>query len=480
MREPPPGAGALDLAVVGAGAAGTYVAYHALREHPSWSVALFERTDRIGGRLRSLPVEGLDHPVELGGMRFMTSHHHVAETVARFGIATHPFDDTGGVERSFLRGVFGMGAWDPSAGGGYDLPEAEQGRSALDLGMAAFRTIVPGAESLMAADWEQLRAYGTYLGRPLTDWSLAEALATVLSAEGHRFMTDAFGYDSGVRVQNAGNAIEYLLGAGDPSAEARVPDAGMHAIPRALAGGFEEAGGRISVGRRLDAVDRADGLLHLRFADGQVVSARRVALTLPVPALALLADASPLIDVPAFRAIVDSVEAFPAVKLYLWYDRPWWLADGAVIRLTTDLPLRKVFYFGQDPDRPAALLASYTDGRHAESWRELAKGAGGAGSPAPRAMIDAASRHLREIHPRVDPVPEPAGSAFSSWGADPYETGWHYWRAGNRSDDMIAASRQPLDGVELYLCGEAFSHAQAWVEGALASARDVVDRLTTS
>jgi monoamine oxidase len=475
-----PGNGVLDLAVVGAGAAGTYVAYHALREHPSWSVALFERTDRIGGRLRSLPVEGLDHPIELGGMRFLTSHRYVAETVARFGIPTHPFDETGGLERSFLRGVFGTGAGDPSAGRGYDLPEPERGRSALDLGMAAFRAIVADADALTGTDWEGLRHRGTYRDRPLTDWSLAEAMATVLSAEGHRFMTDAFGYDSGVRAQNAGNAIEYLLGAGDPSAEARVPDAGMHTIPQALAAGFEDAGGRMSVGRQLDAVDQVDGLLQLRFADGEVVAARRVALTLPAPALALLSDASPLIDVPAVRTIVDAVEAFPAVKLYLWYDRPWWLGDGTAIRLTTDLPLRKVFYFGQDPDRPAALLASYTDGRHAESWRELAAGAGGAGSPAPRAMVDAATRQLREVHPRVDAVPEPAGSAFSHWGADPHETGWHYWRAGSRSDDVIAAARQPIDGVDLYLCGEAFSHAQGWVEGALDSARDVVDRLTTS
>jgi len=466
--------------VVGAGAAGTSVAYHVLRERPSWSVALFERTDRIGGRLRSLPVDGLDHPIELGGMRYLTSHRHVAETVARFGIATHAFDETGGVERSFLRGSFGMGAGDPSAGRGYDLPASERGRSALDLGMAAFRAIVPGAESLTGADWERLRALGTYRDRPLTDWSLAEALATALSAEGHRFMTDAFGYDSGVRAQNAGNAIEYLLGAGDPSAEARVPNAGMHAIPQALAAAFEDAGGQLSIHRQLDAVDQAEGLVRLRFADGGVVAARRVVLALPVPALARLADASPLIDVPAFRAILGSVEAFPAVKLYLWYDRPWWLGDGETIRLTTDLPLRKVFYFGHDPDRPAALLASYTDGRHAESWRALAAGAGGAGSPAPRAMVDAATRHLREIHPAVERIPEPAGSAFSHWGADPFETGWHYWRAGNHSDDVIAAAQHPIDGVDLSLCGEAFSQAQGWVEGALASARDVVDRLTTS
>jgi monoamine oxidase len=171
----------------------------------------------------------------------------------------------------------------------------------------------------------------------------------------------------------------------------------------------------------------------------------------------LLVDASPLVDSPAFRRTLASVEAFPAVKLYLWYDRPWWRDHGEAIRLTTDLPPRKLFYFGRDPVRPAALLAAYTDGRDTEPWLELAAGERSVGSPVPQAMLDAAFSYLREIHPRVDPLPEPVGSAFSAWGTDPHETGWHYWRAGIRSDDVIASALQPVDGVDLYVCGEAFS-----------------------
>ena len=43
----------LDLAVIGAGIAGTFVAHEVLRCRPDWSIVLFERTARIGGRLRS-------------------------------------------------------------------------------------------------------------------------------------------------------------------------------------------------------------------------------------------------------------------------------------------------------------------------------------------------------------------------------------------------------------------------------------------
>jgi monoamine oxidase len=466
----------LDLAVVGAGAAGTYVSYHVQRERPDWSIALFERTDRVGGRLRSLTVAGLDHPIELGGMRFLTSHRRVADTVARFELATHPFDATGGAERSFLRGRFGAGAGDPWAGAGYDLPAGERGRSAVDLLVSAFEQIVPGASSLTAADWERVRGEGGHKGRPLTDWSIAEALSSVLSPEGHRFVTDAFGYDSGLRVQNAGNAIEYLLGGGDPSAVARVPDDGMHAIPQALATGFERSGGQVRLGHQLEAVDSSGGLLSLRFSSGPVLPARRVVLALPVPSLGGVADASPVLDA-SIRAILGSVEPFPAMKLYLWYDRPWWRDGGAVIRLTTDLPPRKLFYFGDDPDGPATLLASYTDGLHTQPWHELVTGKGSAGSPAPGQLIDIATGYLAEIHPGVDPIPAPSGSAFSFWGADPLETGWHFWRPGYRSDDVIAATLRPIEGVQVFVCGEAFSHAQGWVEGALESAHAVVERL---
>ena len=137
--------GVLDLAVIGAGAPGP-TSHRLQLAHPDWAISLFERTDRIGGRLRSMTVPGLEHPIELGGMRFLTSHPRVAAVVAGFALPTHPFDPTGGAERSFLRGRFGSGQDDAQAGAGYDLPVAERGRSAQDLGVAAFEQIVPGRQ----------------------------------------------------------------------------------------------------------------------------------------------------------------------------------------------------------------------------------------------------------------------------------------------------------------------------------------------
>ena len=168
--------GDLALAVVGGGVAGAWLARAMRPRRPEWSIALSERTNRIGGRLRSIRIPELSHPIELGGMRYLTSHRLVQGVIDDFGIATRAFDTIGGPDRSYLRGVFGHGPSDPGAGKGYDLAPQERGRSALDLAEEAFMAIVPDMESLVAAGWRRLRASGQYRGRPLRDWSVETAL----------------------------------------------------------------------------------------------------------------------------------------------------------------------------------------------------------------------------------------------------------------------------------------------------------------
>jgi cation diffusion facilitator CzcD-associated flavoprotein CzcO len=48
---PPPDGDELDVAIVGAGAAGTYLAYRLIQARPDWRIAILERSSRIGSRL---------------------------------------------------------------------------------------------------------------------------------------------------------------------------------------------------------------------------------------------------------------------------------------------------------------------------------------------------------------------------------------------------------------------------------------------
>lgn len=469
----------LDVAIVGAGVAGTYLADRLAGARPDWTIRVLERSNRIGGRLWSVRVGDVAQPIELGGMRYLPSHPLIQRVVTELGIATRAFDPRGGPERSFLRGRFGRGHPDPEASAGYDLPAAERGRSADGLIAEAFERLVPGVHAMRGADWAQMRATATYLGRPITDWALDDALATVLSPEGLQFLQDTFGYDTGFNVQNAGDEVEFILGGNDPSTDApRVPIDGMASIPRALAARFERRGGSVELERDVRRVAMTDGMPTLELGDGSTIRARHIALAVPIAALTALVAESPVLAGPAWRQLFDAVTGVHATKLYCWYDRPWW-RDGPDaqlgIRTTTDLTNRMVYYLDEAPDAPAALLASFTDFRRARRTIELAGGASD-GEPAPAPLLDEVMRNLRAIHPHAT-IPDPAGSAFMHWGSNPRENAWAFWLPGHNSDQVMALALHPDPTVPIHVCGETFSRAQAWAEGALATAEALARRL---
>jgi len=67
-------------------------------------------------------------------------------------------------------------------------------------------------------------------------------------------------------------------------------------------------------------------------------------------------------------------------------------------------------------------------------------------------------------------TPEVRNAAFRDWGDDPFGGGWNSWNIGVKSWDVKREIVQPLAGRALYICGEAYSDAQGWVEGALQTA----------
>jgi monoamine oxidase len=419
------------------------------------------------------------YPVELGGMRFLTSHTRVTSLAREFGVPMHPFDASGAIERTYFAGHFGLGEDDPNAAAGYDLSNDERDRSATDLVTSAFNELVPGASSLDDDEWSQVRRTATWRGRRLVDWSIRDALLTIYSPAAVQFIRDAIGYDSGPRAFNVADAIQYFSGGGDPSATAVTPDEGMDAIPKVLVRRFVQAGGELQFGHELQRLTEVDDVVRLDFASADSLSARHVVLATAKPAFDLLVRDSPALDRRPFSILTESLEAFPAFKLYMAFDRPWWREATDATRLTMDLPSRKLFYRDSDPASPAALLAAYTDGLDTNPWADLAQGVRSA-SPAPDHIIDAARHALAVVHPTIELIPRETTSAYMYWGSDPHETGWSMWRPGFVSDDVMELAAQPDKSLPVYVCGEGFSHKPAWVEGALESADFAVDRLLSN
>jgi enamine deaminase RidA (YjgF/YER057c/UK114 family) len=79
-------------------------------------------------------------------------------------------------------------------------------------------------------------------------------------------------------------------------------------------------------------------------------------------------------------------------------------------------------------------------------------------------------------------IPIPVAGAYTFWDnfADSPipEAGWHTWEPGVDSANAMETMVQPFgSGKRVFVCGEAYSSEQGWVEGALKSVELVMDRL---
>ncbi len=90
-------------------------------------------------------------------------------------------------------------------------------------------------------------------------------------------------------------------------------------------------------------------------------------------------------------------------------------------------------------------------------------------------MVAEVNRQLGVIH-GLTYTPEVRNAAFRDWGDDPFGGGWNSWNIGVKSPVVKHQIVQPIAGHPLYICGEAYSDAQGWVEGALQTADLMLDK----
>ena len=85
-------------------------------------------------------------------------------------------------------------------------------------------------------------------------------------------------------------------------------------------------------------------------------------------------------------------------------------------------------------------------------------------------------RQILALH-SVQSAPEPLEAISVNWADDPFAGAWHFWNPGVQSWQVTHQMAQPIDDLPCYVCGEAYSTMQTWVEGALSTADLVQQRL---
>jgi len=405
-----PGLPEVDVAVVGGGVGGIYTAWRLATSQlgsgsaSSWaearggrlSVALYEGSDRIGGRLLSArSPHRPDTTAEIGGMRYVYPAQKLmtglVEKVLQLPIHQQVVDLDSNI--AFLRGRLLRTA---ALGNPAVLPYWFDPSEAAWLAARASAPpglIVRELTRLMPEIPDQLKK-GTlrpYLesividGLPLWQHGFWNLLAKYISTDAYNAARETIGYDC---LGGNGNALDLTTEFFDftPGIKYRMVNEGYEAVPWQLQQRFVAAGGKIHFGCWLDwfaGATLADGSqgVELLLRDRAPITARAVVLAMPRRAIELLRPEGEVLrsDNADFRHNLAAVSGIPLFKLFMVYPQCWWQDVGVKQgRSLTDLPLRQCYYWpcGSDgtgiPGRnEPGLVMAYDDLLNVDFWHGL-------------------------------------------------------------------------------------------------------------
>ena len=263
-----------------------------------------------------------------------------------------------------------------------------------------------------------------------------EMTNSILAQFGYRAETDTLRADLGIHsFQNEmGAATSFVVVKG-----------GLSQIPTGLAKDLD-----VRLGITVKDVILADAVYRVKTSNG-TFEGDRVILAIPAPALKKLPCTR------GFRTL-DYLQMKPLTRIYAQTvgPAPAFLSK----RLITDSPLRYII-----PVRPdkGLIMISYVESQDTEFWRGI-KGP---------ALIAKLQKEIGRLFP-TEQIPEFKWARAYEW-----EGGCTYWIPG-QYDPAVESRRamKPLPKMpHLHLCGESFSLRQAWIEGALEHAAELLDLL---
>lgn len=373
--------------------------------------------------------------------------------------------------------------------------------------------------------WELVKKHGRFGNIPLYNIGFWNLLHHFLSNEAFVMLHDLLSLDSILGNWNAAEAIPWFLSDFANNEFLMIPG-GTGTIIEKLREKINSEKVTIKTKSKVNSViyEKDTGRWQLHFENGEQKSFDKVVLALPRRALEMLK-----IDKEGQKYPPDwvsSVRPHRMFKLFLVYENPWWITDDFPGhdegRVYTDLPLRQVYYFSptwmrkcyedakreklKDNEHPktwSLIMASYSDEHYVSFWnpvlsdptlhpvtnaetkhfhlpaklpnqfeeklKEIPKNL-----LASKRMVEKVQRQLSEIHHGKD-IPEPILGVYKDWGADPFAGGWHTWEVGTKPWE--SRKRFLRNYPNLYLCGEAYSSVQGWMESALKTAESVLKEL---
>lgn len=421
----------MKLAIIGAGTSGLYAAYRLTtdRKYTGSEIQIFDMNTKLGGRLESVTMPGMNVVGELGGMRYLTSQQIVTtliEEVFRheMNAVDFPMGDPARLFMYLRKDRCKQNAWNEAQAEGkklvtrFFLNPDDIGYSADQLFNKIIYDVLMAdpwfvqhfgdkvshgptqydySFQLTSVDWNEVKPQLTYCfegspydQRKVNDIGFWNLIKDQVSQEGYDFAANAGGYYSNTINWNAAEAFPYMVGdfsSGD--IKYKTIQEGYDSIAYALANAYLKFDGACIWARNKLVNFTKDHSLskeykyELEFLNIPAnktwkVYADTIILAMPRQSLELLNQNNFFFNVNENKELnynIESVIKEPAFKILMGFEYPWWRELGIFSgHSITDLPLRQCYYFGTDEQNDhSLLLGSYGDMETETFWKVLSE-----------------------------------------------------------------------------------------------------------
>lgn len=468
-----------SVVILGAGLAGMLAAYEL--EKAGYSVSIIEYREKEGGRCWTL--RGGDSYTELGGAaqrcefhnggylnpgpwRIPYHHYAVLDYCRELGVELEPFTMIN--YNAFLHNPKAFGGqpqrlrhiWHDYQGGVAELLAKAVNRDALDAPIDG-----EDKEKLLESlrdwgvldkDYRYVKSRATSVRRgydvdpggglmPDAVFSQPVSLKDVLRSDLWRYISQTQLY-------------EYQQALFEPKG-------GMDMIAQAFG---RKVGRHIRFNSRVSEIAQNDKGVTVTYSDlktGKTMQAKADWCVCTIP-LSILSQLKVQVG-PSMKKAIDAVPYETGFKAGLQFKRRFWEEDERIFGGVsfTSTPLRLISYpvSGMNQGGPGVLLGAYMFGPDSYKFSALE----------PKERLEMVLRFGRQIHPQYDEEFE--NGITVGWHRVPWTNGCHgMWTEQTRAEHY--ANLCNIDG-RIVLAGEHASRIPAWLEGAVLSSMDAVQRL---
>jgi len=283
----------IEVAIIGAGTSGLYTAYRLVtdKKFKASDVQIFDMNSKLGGRLESVVLPGMNFWGELGGMRYLTSQQIVTTLIEGYTLPEDPTKHIPVLTDQMTPVPFPMGdsskllmylrkdrckqdAWNVAQAEGQKLPtryylnDDDYGFSSDQLfnkiiydvliadpwvaekysdKIKRGKTIYDYSFELDSRDWDDIKPKlvynfpnSPYDRRKVNDLGFWNLIKDQVSQEGYEFLANAGGYYSNTINWNSAEAFPYMVGDFSAGTIYKTIEEGYDSIAYALANSYME------------------------------------------------------------------------------------------------------------------------------------------------------------------------------------------------------------------------------------------------